>query len=285
MTNPQPPARWLVAGAVAIAVLVAATAVGGIFLPSTYAHETATWGAQGIGQDWVNLLVVVPALAVCAAMVARGSRTGELLLGGALLYLTYSYALYTFDVHFNALFLLYCMVLGLSFWMLVGTVIRSVLAGGDPLPARAPVRLAGGVLIAQGVAFYLLWLSEDVPALLAGQAPASLAEVGLPTNAVHVLDMAIVLPAMIAAGVALLRRRALGATAAAVMLSFAVLMAVAIGGMVVVMQLRRIGSSLGPAVAMAIAATVSAAVLVRLLRCLAGRGVVNDGAHERVGNL
>ena len=53
------------------------------------------------------------------------------------------------------------------------------------------------------------------------------------------------------------------------MLSFAVLMATAIGGMIVVMKMRGLTSELGPAVAMGIAATASAVALWRLLASLA----------------
>ena len=60
------------------------------------------------------------------------------------------------------------------------------------------------------------------------RAPPSLAEAGLPTNPVHVLDLAIVLPAMIVTGVLLRRRRPLGLLLAPVLLVFAVAMGVAI---------------------------------------------------------
>jgi hypothetical protein len=174
--------------------------------------------------------------------------------------------LYAFDVHFNSLFLLYCALLGLSFWTLAACTLRLVRCdGASTLAADVPVRLMGGLLIGLAIVFYLLWLSEDVPALLRGVAPASLAEVALPTNPVHVLDLAIVLPAMFGGGVALLRRRVLGAGLAAVMLAFTVLMIVAIGGMMVVTHVRGLGSGLAPAFVMGAVALASAAVLARFL--------------------
>ena len=51
---------FAVRAAPALAALLALAALGGILLPSTYARKTSTWAAQGTGQDWVNLLVVVP---------------------------------------------------------------------------------------------------------------------------------------------------------------------------------------------------------------------------------
>jgi hypothetical protein len=259
------PSRALSAGAVLCAGLVAVASAGGVWLSSTYARETPSWAAQGTGQDWVNLLVVVPWLVVCAVGVFRGSRVARPLLGGSLVYVAYSYALYAFAVHFNSLFLVYCAALGLSFWMLARIGVDVARADDAWTPAPGPAKLAGGMLVAQGLAFYLLWLAEDVPALLAGRAPASLAEVGLVTNPVHVIDLAIALPAIIAAGVAVFRRRSTAAAdAAAVMLSFGVLMATAIGGMVVVMKARGLARDLGPAVVMTFVAAASAVALWRL---------------------
>ena len=69
-----------------LAALVAWSALGGILLPSTYARETASWAAQGMGQDWVNLLLVTPTLAIGGARALRGSFRARLVVGGALVY-------------------------------------------------------------------------------------------------------------------------------------------------------------------------------------------------------
>ena len=55
--------------------------------------------------------------------------------------------------------------------------------------------------------FALLWLSEIVPDMLAGRPSTSAALWLVPTNPVHVLDLAFFLPATLVAGVAVLRRR------------------------------------------------------------------------------
>jgi hypothetical protein len=260
------PSRLLAAGVLACAALVALTALCGIFLPSTYARETASWAAQGVGQDWANLLVAVPWLLTCGALVSRGSRRAELLLAGAMVYLVYSYVLYAVGVHFNSLFLAYCAVLGVAFWTLAGIGLRLRHDPAATLRPEVPVKLAGGFLIALAALFYVLWLSEDLPALAKGVAPASLAEVDLPSNPVHVLDLAIVLPAMTWSGVALLQRRPLGAATAAILLAFCLLMTVAIAVMAAVMRLRGVTSDPTPAVVMGATAAACAIVLARFLR-------------------
>jgi hypothetical protein len=223
----------------ALAILFAAASAGNIILPDAYARETPSWAAQGLGQDWVNLLVVVPVLLIAAALARRGSRRAGLLLGGAVAYTAYSLVLYAFAVHFNPLFLVYSVALGLSFYALLSVVVAC--CREDPrswFSPAPPARAAGTFSIVLGVAFYALWLSEVIPALASGELPQSLAEVGLITNPVQVLDIGIVLPAFIVGGVALVRRRRLGYWLVPVMLAFAVLMDLALIGMDISMAAR-----------------------------------------------
>src|SRR5919197_385957 len=112
--------RWPWLAALALAAAFAATSLGGLLLPSTYARETASWRAQALGQDWFDLLVVVPVLVTGAIRVPRGSRAARIVLGGALIYSAYSFVLCAFAVHFNALFLVYCAGLGSSVFSAAG---------------------------------------------------------------------------------------------------------------------------------------------------------------------
>jgi hypothetical protein len=58
--------------------------------------------------------------------------------------------------------------------------------------------------------FGAVWLSQIVPDLLSGRASTSASSVLLPTNPVHVLDLALFLPAVVTSGVMLLRGRPFG---------------------------------------------------------------------------
>lgn len=53
-------------------------------------------------------------------------------------------------------------------------------------------------------------MKDIVPALVSGQVPTGAREVGLPSSPVHVLDLAMYLPAALVAGVLLLRNQAWG---------------------------------------------------------------------------
>jgi len=256
--------RFSAYAAVVIAALVAIASVGGIGLDATYAHETPSWRVQAIGQDWANLVVAVPWLVVAAMLVLRGSRRARFLLGGALVYCVYSYAMYALDVAFNALFLIYCGALGLASFGLAG--LASDLRGSAIwFTARAPRRAIGAFAMICAGAFALMWLSQIVPAVVAGTQPVGLAETGLVTNPVHVLDLSLVLPAMFIGGVLLWRRHPLGFAIAPVMLAFGVLMAASLVAMAGALTLGGLATGFAPTIGFAAFALVQVAALVWLL--------------------
>jgi hypothetical protein len=114
------------------------------------------------------------------------------------------------------------------------------------------------------VLFGALWLAEDVPAVLAGTPSPSLAETGLFTNPVHVIDLSLVLPAHIIAGTLLWQGRVKGAVYGPILLSFGVLMSASIAGMLIAIALAG-GSAPGPVIgAMLAVALVTAAILWRV---------------------
>lgn len=267
-----------------LAALLFLAALGGIVLPGVYSRETALWTAQGVGQDWVDLVVVAPALIVSALGAIRGSRFMRLLLGGVLVYAAYSLVLYAFAVHFNTLFLLYTFGLGLAFYAIVALVVgfhREDTASW--FSERAPARLAGGFAVLLGVMFYLLWLREIVPALVNRRMPESAQAAGLITNPVHVLDLGIVLPAFILGGIALWRRRPLGYWLTPVMLAFGIVMDLALMAMVVSMAARKLSDGGPPLLVLALMTLVTAIVLWALLRHLRPAGADEKREAESGG--
>jgi hypothetical protein len=100
------------------------------------------------------------------------------------------------------------------------------------------VKAVSAFLAVVAILFYAVWLSEIVPALIAGGIPASAAEAGTPTNAIHVLDMAWILPGMLLTAVWLWRERAIGYALAGALLTFMPLLASAIVAMTVAMSLH-----------------------------------------------
>lgn len=142
----------------------------------------------------------------------------------------------TFDVRFNPLFLVYVALLGCSTYALIGGLITTDWEGFTAgFTERTPTKAVSIYLGMLASLFYLLWLSEAVPASLSGNPPQSLIDAGTPTNFVQVLDMAWLLPAIAITAISLWRKRSLGYTLAGALLTHFTLLTLAILSMVAFM--------------------------------------------------
>ena len=221
--------RWAVWLSFPLAVLLAISSGLGVFMPSVYANEYRLNAAGAVGADLVNLVVVVPFLIVAAIFALRGWMGARLLWTSLLVYVVYDSIYYTLDVHFNRLFWVYCVVQGLSFYLLFGAVPALPVADiARRYSSRAPA-VAAAILflvIVAGAAIH--WVQETGPAVVAGMAPPDVRESGHLTDVPAVLDIAFVLPAMAITAILLLRRRPLGFVLGPVMLNFTALLALLI---------------------------------------------------------
>ena len=203
---------WLT---IPITLLLALAAGCGVFISGLY-RDNPGLVAQAIGQDAITLLIVLPALAIAAFLTSRGSQRARLILLGVLVYVTYTYASYAFGVRFNPLFLIYIALLGCATYALIGGLITTDWAGIEAgFTERTPVRAVSIFLLVIAGVFYLMWLSEAVPASLTGIPPQSVTDDGTPTNVIHVLDMAWLLPALVITAVSLWHKQPIGYALAA----------------------------------------------------------------------
>lgn len=175
-----------------LAIVAATTSAIGLLSEWAYAAETENWRLQARGQDLGNVIAVV-VLALCVPAARRGSFRALSLWAGACLYLAYAFTIYAMSLHFGPLFPAYVAGLGLSVFCLLFTFpsLRGVAF------AERRVHLAATVLTVIAVSFALLWLTSIGSALARGEVPPELVEAGLVANPVHVLDLALVLPAMV----------------------------------------------------------------------------------------
>jgi hypothetical protein len=219
-----------------IAILLVLAAGGGVFISGLY-RDNPYFVAQAVGQDRMSLAVVLPTIVASAFLASRGSHRARLVWLGGLIYLVYTYVIAAFDNRYNALFLAYVALLGCSLYALIGGVVTSNLSAiMASFRKEASVKSVSIYLGVLAILFYLLWLSEIVPALVAGAIPQSILDNGTPTNGVHVLDMAWILPAFAITAVSLWRKQPLGYTLAGALLSYTVLLILAILSMVVSMS-------------------------------------------------
>lgn len=258
------PWLWLTAP---ISLLLAVAAGGELLISGLFRGDARYLVVQAFGQDYVTLLVALPALVICAILAGRGYERARLVWLGGLVYVVYTYTIYAFHVRFNPLFLVYVALLGLSIYALAGglatTDFERIKAR---VTSKTPVGAVSVFLVVIAGLFYLTWLGEVVPALLAGEVPRSVADNGTPTSGVHVLDMAWILPATALAAWWLRRGRPIGYALAGVLLSFFSMLALAIMAMMVAMILY--GQPVAPlmAVVFGIVAAASAGMLLWYLR-------------------
>ncbi len=268
---------------VLLAVLVGVTGWAGLFRPGTYERETRDWATQAIGGDAVNLFLVVPLLLVSGLLLRRGPVAARLLWLGAVGYLLYNFLIYCFAVHFNALFLVYCAVLGVSFYgFIVGILQVPLSAVATRRRSRLPAWSTAAVFLFMAVATSAQWLREIVAALRSGTPPPSATSLGMPVNPVWVLDLCFLLPALAVTAVLLLRGRPLGTLLAPVLLTVLALIGCELLGIGWAMQHARLWPG-GPAplVFFAVLVTVFTVLLVVVLR--AGVGGLPQGEDAATG--
>jgi hypothetical protein len=194
--------------------LLAVTAIAGLIFGARglYRSDPATLPAF-LGQDAITLVAVLPLLLWSVVAARRGSLRGLLLWTAALFYVAYSYAYYALSPEFNGLYLAYIAIVAMS---LYGCLYLLLATDADAVAERfgsdAPVRAAGGFLMALPVALGLAWVAMILSALSSGQMPKRVDQVVWP------MDLIVAFPAMFWAGLWLWRKQPLGYLVAAVLL-------------------------------------------------------------------
>lgn len=249
-------------------LIIIASCVG-LFTPNFYAAETLNWQAQSVGQDMIDLFLITPCLLITSVLAYNNNKTAALIWGGVVLYLTYTFTLFCFDVHFNKLFLIYCICLGLSFYLtlyFIFTQHQAIIKIN--LEHKSAIRFTGIYFLIISVLFYVLWLAEIIPASIQNSPPKSLTETGLLTNGVHVLDLSVILPGIFITGIFLLKRISLGFVLTPIILTFFILMDITIGMLALVMDMKGVESNLMLTAIMFALALVSLAMLVWYLKSM-----------------
>jgi hypothetical protein len=267
VAEPERARRWLVMS-IAAATLGLVASLVALGYSRIYEALTPAFLPQAIAQDIANL-VIFPLLVACAILALRGSLRAYLVWLGVVAFTVYSYVIYAFSVPFGRLFPAWVTVLGLCLFALIGALraIDARAVAARFTSSRIITVSAWFLLVIAGM-FALLWLSEDVPALLAGSTPQSALDMALPTNPVHVLDYAFFLPAAIVTGIGLLRRDAVARVTAP---AFLVLLALTCAPILITPLVHPAVGSIPMVAAIGMLAVALVAVLVLLLRSVSPR--------------
>jgi len=175
-----------------VAALAAAAAAAGLAVDGLY-RDNAFVSAGWRGNDWVTLVVAVPALAGAARLARRGDPRAQLVWLGALDAVLYNFAFYLFGSALNRLFVVYAAIVALA-----------LAAAGFAL------FVAAGLGVAE--------LAQVLGFAVGGGLPVVVERTGHPTHVVAALDLTLVVPYLALGGVLLWRRRPWGVVVAAVLL-------------------------------------------------------------------
>lgn len=227
----NPALKWLVP---CIAALGVVAAVGGL-LPGSgesrafvnfrgeavelsgaglYRFDTVSSAAQMKANDAVTLVLVVPALLASLALAARAARRGrsglraKLVLAGALGFMLYTYITMCVGAAFNELFLVYVALFGLSlFAFVVAAMDIDIAALPDRFDDKLPRKAIAALLFFAAAFLALAWLGRIAAAYAPGTAPKLENATSL---FIQAMDLAIVVPTCVLAGLLLLKKRPWG---------------------------------------------------------------------------
>lgn len=185
-----------------------------------YKYDTPIGATGFIAADLVTLVFAIPLLIVSILHYRRGSLKGGLLLTGVLAYFLYNYTSMGFGAAYNNLFLAYILIFSAS---LYGLILALLSFDVNALPVLLgpglPRKAIGIFLIVSGVILSLIWLVLSIiPALIANKAP--LEAYYYTTFTTAIIDIGIVAPALILAGVLIRRDTPLGYLLTSSMLIF-----------------------------------------------------------------
>lgn len=208
-------AQAMLGASIVIAAGIGAASAYGLLAAEPYRSLPEATVLAARGQDVASLVVALGL--VVLALPARLTPTRFLAWLGLLAYVAYTYAVYLIGVPMNRVFLVYVVIESVTCAALLAGLWRLTLMRWPADPSSRLRRGTGWMLVVVAVLFAGLWLSTLVPFALGGSPPDPEGVGGTPYP-VFVLDLVIVLPAIAAIGVLLLRSHPLGPPLAVVAL-------------------------------------------------------------------
>jgi len=258
-----------------------------IYGKGLYRYDTPLIAVGYRISDAFTLVAGLPLLLVSFWLYRRGSMRGKILLTGTFLFFLYNFGSLGMGAAYNNLFLVYIILTMLTFLGFSGLLLSFDLQTFPTFFSdRVPRRGVSIFLIVSGVALFCIWLFLSiVPALLAGGVPPEVSS--YTTIITFVLDMAIIAPILVSAGILLRRAEALGYLMASTLLIFIDALGLSLLVMGIAQQLAglmNIGQFIGFVVSFAILTLFSLRFTVALLRNIVDESRVQEQTlrlHEK----
>lgn len=239
-----------------------------------YHYDTISVAAQAIAQDGVTLLVGIPLLILAMVFFRRGILQGKVLLAGTLAYFLYTYTSFSFGMAYNVMFLVYVTLFTLSLFAFILTLMAiDIPTLPERFSSHLPRRTIAIFLFILGGFLLLDWLLDRIgPALLANQPPYGLES--YTTLVIQVLDLGVIVPISLLAGILLWKRHPWGYLLSSIMLVTGFTFFLAILGMIINEILAGVQVSSAEIVMFPIIALINLGLVIALLRSISKPGSI-----------
>jgi hypothetical protein len=198
-----------------VAALMVVASSAGLFMDGVY--RDGPWAREALrGGDLTTLLLVAPILACSLILSIRGSLPAQVTWIGALAYGIYNYAYYVFGAAINDIFLLHIALLTLSICATV-LAVASMDVGAVAAAFRVgrAARWIGGFLVFVGAILGGLWVVLAIRFAVTGELMADIPADGI--HLVFAIDLSLLVPALVGAGVLMWRGSGIGVVFGGVM--------------------------------------------------------------------
>lgn len=173
-----------------------------------YTWDTVSSAAQMQANDLVLLVLGLPLLAVSFWLALRGSLRGHLLMTGTLGFILYTYITMCFGAAYNPFFLIYVALFSTSLFAFILSLMSFDLAElRKHFSGKIPHKAIAGLLFFTAAFLSLAWLGRIAPTVLDDQIPAL---ENTTSMFIQAMDLGIIVPFSLLAGILLLRRTAWG---------------------------------------------------------------------------
>lgn len=208
-----------------------------------YANDSISIVAQGLASDFITLIIAIPVTVLALYFSQKDSFKGDLVLTGMLGYFLYTYMSYTFLWNYNALFIVYVIIMSLSFFafliMMTSFDLKSIKSYFvDPFKAKSIISFQWFVAIMIG----MLWLSKITPTWFSTVSPIGLEH--YTTLVIQAMDLGFVVPTAIISAILLNQRKPLGYLLSSIVLIKGIALLTSITAMVLSMMLSGIQTSI-----------------------------------------
>lgn len=195
--------------------MAAFTSAAGLFVKDIYRDNEFVQTAW-CGNDWVTLVVIVPAFYFILFAAGGDTLKLQLLWMGLISYLVYNYAFYLFGAAFNNLFLVYVAIFSVSLFALISGL--SSFSAYQISSASKAVRWVSIYLLLIAVMLCIVELPSIFDFITDAKTPDIIQKTNYPTSVVYALDLSLVVPVMILAAVLLWQNKTWGFILASLML-------------------------------------------------------------------